>query len=270
MTNFKNKHGQMIPLPKIYEDEDTSDSKGLDLADRTRVGRKAAGDSGGKPGGSKPGGSVSGTSKASGSGGAGGSAGSSGSAGGSRGGGARAGGSAGGSGGPGKGSKHGHDDDPNNDPNKCRKMDPTPKPGKHPMARKEPRRQGTPYPPVNRNLPVLCISPNKERTELGFHVLDWTPAQRQKIHEAKMQGRLVKPYRYRARMAALCDICHFQKGTVLLIHKLPFQRLVREITQDFKTDLWFQTVAILCLQEASEAYLIGLFKDTNLCAIHAR
>ena len=62
----------------------------------------------------------------------------------------------------------------------------------------------------------------------------------------------------------------YKKGTVLLIHKLPFQRLVREITQDFKTDLWFQTVAILCLQEASEAYLIGLFKDTNLCAIHAR
>ena len=168
MTNFKNKHGQTIPLPKIYEDEDTLDSEGLELADGTRVGRKAARDSGGKPDGSKPGGSGGSASKPGGNGGAGGSAGSSGGAGGSRGGGARAGGSAGGSGGPGKGSKHGCDDNPDDDPNKCRKRDPTPKPGKHPMPRKEPCRQSTPYPQVNRNLPVLYISCNKERTELGF------------------------------------------------------------------------------------------------------
>ena len=55
-----------------------------------------------------------------------------------------------------------------------------------------------------------------------------------------------------------------------LIRKLPFQRLVREIAQDFKTDLRFQSSAILALQEASEAYLVGLFEDTNLCAIHAK
>ena len=127
-----------------------------------------------------------------------------------------------------------------------------------------------PYLPVNRNLPVLYISRNKERTELGFCMLDWTPAQRQKIHKARMQGRLVKPHRYRAGTAALHDICHFQKSTVLLIHKLPFQRLVREIAQDYKMDLRFQSAAILCLQGAAEAYLFGLFEDTNLCAIHAR
>ena len=56
----------------------------------------------------------------------------------------------------------------------------------------------------------------------------------------------------------------------LLIRKLPFQRLVREIAQDFKTDLRFQSTAVLALQEASEAYLVGLFEDTNLCAIHAK
>jgi len=50
----------------------------------------------------------------------------------------------------------------------------------------------------------------------------------------------------------------------------PFQRLVREIAQDFKTDLRFQSTAVLALQEASEAYLVGLFEDTNLCAIHAK
>ncbi|RHX99447.1 hypothetical protein DYB25_010665 [Aphanomyces astaci] len=51
---------------------------------------------------------------------------------------------------------------------------------------------------------------------------------------------------------------------------LPFQRLVREIAQDYKTDLRFQTTAILALQEAAEAYLVSLFEDTNLCAIHAK
>ena len=56
----------------------------------------------------------------------------------------------------------------------------------------------------------------------------------------------------------------------LLIRKLPFQRLVREITQDFKTDLRFQSAAILCLQEVAEAYLVRLFDDANLCAIHAK
>uniref|UniRef100_A0ABK0LK65 H3.3 histone A, pseudogene 3 n=1 Tax=Rattus norvegicus TaxID=10116 RepID=A0ABK0LK65_RAT len=61
-----------------------------------------------------------------------------------------------------------------------------------------------------------------------------------------------------------------EKSTELLIQKLPFQRLVREIAQDFKTDLRFQSAAIGALQEASEAYLVGLFEDTNLCAIHAK
>ncbi|KAL4614905.1 hypothetical protein ACB092_07G086700 [Castanea dentata] len=52
--------------------------------------------------------------------------------------------------------------------------------------------------------------------------------------------------------------------------KLPFQRLVREIAQDFKTDLRFQSSAVAALQEAAEAYLVGLFEDTNLCPIHAK
>ncbi|RHY62745.1 hypothetical protein DYB30_013427 [Aphanomyces astaci] len=65
-------------------------------------------------------------------------------------------------------------------------------------------------------------------------------------------------------------IRRYQKSTDLLIRKLPFQRLVREIAQDYKTDLRFQTTAILALQEAAEAYLVSLFEDTNLCAIHAK
>ena len=126
------------------------------------------------------------------------------------------------------------------------------------------------YPPIDRKLPVLYISRTKERTMLGHQVLDWMDEQKRKIHEARMQGRQVKPHRYQAGTAALQDICHFQKTTALLIRKLPFQRLVREIAKDFKTDLRFQSAAILCLQEAMEAYLVRLFDDANLCSIHAK
>ena len=72
------------------------------------------------------------------------------------------------------------------------------------------------------------------------------------------------------KKVALREIRRYQKSTELLIRKLPFQRLVREIAQDFKTDLRFQSSAIGALQEASEAYLVGLFEDTNLAAIHAK
>ena len=125
-------------------------------------------------------------------------------------------------------------------------------------------------PPIDRKLPPLYISCSKRGTELGHRVLDWMAEQKRKIHEAQMQGRLIKPHRYRAGTAALKDIHHFQGSTALLIRKLPFQRVVREIAQDYKTDLRFQSVAVLCLQEAMEAYLVRLFDDANLCAIHAR
>ncbi|XP_003378060.1 histone H3 [Trichinella spiralis] len=105
---------------------------------------------------------------------------------------------------------------------------------------------------------------------------------------APSTGGVKKPHRYRPaacgalwhRFAlfiallvgtvALREIRRYQKSTELLIRKLPFQRLVREIAQDFKTDLRFQSAAIGALQEAAEAYLVGLFEDTNLCAIHAK
>ena len=83
-------------------------------------------------------------------------------------------------------------------------------------------------------------------------------------------GGLKRPMRYRPGMVALREIHHYQKSTELLIRKLPFNRLVREIAQDFKTDFRFQAQAILALQEAAEAYLVGLFEDTNLCGIHAK
>ena len=68
----------------------------------------------------------------------------------------------------------------------------------------------------------------------------------------------------------MLEIRWYQKSHELLIQKLLFARLVREIAQDFKTDLQFQSNAIGALQEASEAYLVGLYEDINLCAIHAK
>lgn len=79
-----------------------------------------------------------------------------------------------------------------------------------------------------------------------------------------------KARRFRPGTVALREIRKYQKTTDLLLKKAPFQRLVREVAQDFKTDLRFQSSAVMALQEASEAFLVGLFEDTNLCAIHAR
>ena len=232
VANFQKKHGQQVPMPKIYGDEDTSDDEGPELADGTKAAKKKT--TGSARGGDGP--STSGRSV----------------------------------GRSGSRKRAQDDDDDEDDPNKRRKTGGGDAPPKLMVARKEPHKKGTGYPPINRKLPVLYISQPKERTMLGHRILDWTDEQKRKIHEARMQGRQVKPHRYRAGTVALQDICHFQKTSALLIWKLPFQRLVREIAQDFKTDLQFQSAAILCLQEAAEAYLVRLFNDANLCAIHAR
>ena len=87
---------------------------------------------------------------------------------------------------------------------------------------------------------------------------------------APAPGGIKKPHRYRPGTVALREIRKYQKSTEFLIRKAPFQRLVREITQAHKGDLRFQSSALGASQEASEAYLVGLFEDTNLCAIHAK
>ena len=79
-----------------------------------------------------------------------------------------------------------------------------------------------------------------------------------------------KPHRYRPGTVALQEIRRYQKSMKLLIRRLLFQRLVREIALDYKSRLNFASGEILALQEAVEAYLVGLFKDTNLCAIHTK
>ncbi len=79
-----------------------------------------------------------------------------------------------------------------------------------------------------------------------------------------------KPHRYHPGTVALREIRRYQKSTDLLMRKLPFARVVREVAQDFKDNVRFKATAIMALQEASEAYLISLFEDANLCAIHAK
>ena len=80
-----------------------------------------------------------------------------------------------------------------------------------------------------------------------------------------------KTRKYRPGTVALREIRRYQKSTELLIRKLSFQRLLRELAQDLgKMNIRFQSGAIMALQEASEAYLVGLLEDANLCAVHAK
>ena len=91
-----------------------------------------------------------------------------------------------------------------------------------------------------------------------------------KVAAAKATKVERKPHRFRPGTVALREIRRYQKSTELLLRKLPFQRLVREVAQAYKTDLRFQASAVMALQEASESYLVSLFEDSNLCAIHAK
>lgn len=79
-----------------------------------------------------------------------------------------------------------------------------------------------------------------------------------------------KPHRFRPGTVALREIRHYQASTVNLIPHASFQRLVREIALGYRDDIRFQKSALDALQESSEAYLVGMFEDANLCAIHAK
>ncbi|KAI0816652.1 histone-fold-containing protein [Xylaria sp. FL0933] len=82
-----------------------------------------------------------------------------------------------------------------------------------------------------------------------------------------------KRRRYRPGTVALREIRKLQNSTDLLMRKLPFSRLVREIALSIRPrdeGMRWQSQAILALQEAAEAFLVHLFEDSNLCAIHAK
>ncbi|KAH7645272.1 histone H3.3 [Dermatophagoides farinae] len=76
--------------------------------------------------------------------------------------------------------------------------------------------------------------------------------------------------RYRPGTVALREIRRYQNSSHNLIPRISFQRLIREIAQSMKNSLRFQPAALEALQEAAESYLVRMFEDANLCAIHAR
>jgi histone H3/H4 len=101
---------------------------------------------------------------------------------------------------------------------------------------------------------------------------------RRKSGEQEQPAGQRKKIRFRPGTVALREIRKYQKSTDLLLRRLPFSRVVREIALDMTTDLQtygdaglrWQSSAILALQEATEAFLVHLFEDANLCAIHAK
>jgi len=100
-----------------------------------------------------------------------------------------------------------------------------------------------------------------------------TEERNKKVLKRKQAKRKLtdKPHRYRPGTVALREIRRYQKSSELLIRKLPFSRFVREIAQNmFKNTYRMQANALLAMQEAAEAYLVRLFEDSNLCAIHAK
>ena len=97
-----------------------------------------------------------------------------------------------------------------------------------------------------------------------------TFAKKQPRSQAGQPSAQHQPYRYRPGTVALREIRKYLKSTDLLIHKLPFQRLVSEILQGFNVEFRVTPAMVMALQEAAEAYLVQLLEDSNLCAIHTK
>ena len=90
------------------------------------------------------------------------------------------------------------------------------------------------------------------------------------VPESITGGGIKRAHRYRPGTVALREIRKYQKSTDLLLRKLPFQRIVKDITQSYKQDIRYRSSALEALQHSCEAFIVGLFEDTNLCAIHAK
>ena len=116
---------------------------------------------------------------------------------------------------------------------------------------------------------------DRQKARLARKVIGQSIRQARQITQQAAKARKdmrkkLKPYHYRPGTMALHEIQRYQETTDLLIRKLPFQRLMREIVHKFKPNLHFLANAIMALQEAAESYLVWLMEDTNLCAIHTK
>ena len=103
----------------------------------------------------------------------------------------------------------------------------------------------------------------KVPASLAMAAARWAP-------KSMVGGKAAVKRRYRPGTVALRDIRKLQRLGELLISKLPFKRLLREIAQEYTNSPRFSASAVLALQGASEAYLVGLFQDAQLCAIHGK
>ena len=91
-----------------------------------------------------------------------------------------------------------------------------------------------------------------------------------KVPHKPPSQQLKRKRRFRPGTVALREIHWYQKSTELLIRRAPFQWVIYKIMRGIRNDIRIQAVAVWGLQEAAEAYLLGLFEDSNLCAIHAK
>jgi histone H3/H4 len=100
-----------------------------------------------------------------------------------------------------------------------------------------------------------------------------TPVKLVGAHPIKMEGTeeavaVKKPRRYRPGTVAIREIRHHQKSGNLLIPKRCFMRLVREIAQEYSSDIRFAKNTFIALQEATEDALVDVMKRAQLNAIH--
>ena len=123
--------------------------------------------------------------------------------------------------------------------------------------------------------PILCAPPTPHPP--ASHILAWHAPSRPpenarvaKSHTRPWPPRPVARAPLPPGTVALREIRRYQKSTELLLRKLPFERLVREIVQDFCSDFRFTRLSFIAAQEAAESYMIHLFEDANMCAIHAK
>ena len=109
-----------------------------------------------------------------------------------------------------------------------------------------------------------------KREQVGKEVIKMRESKKSGERKEKgiMKGGMGKGVR--RGLKALKEIKRYQSSTDMLIKRLPFQRVVREIAQTIRTDLRFQSIAIMVLQKVGEAFLVGLLVQSNLCAIHAK
>lgn len=122
----------------------------------------------------------------------------------------------------------------------------------------------TPRQPAPRKVPIATKTPARGKGKA------LPPAKKTGKSPKTPASPGVRHYRYRPGTLALKEIRRYQNSTGNLIPRLPFSRLIKEIAQSYKQDIRFQSQALQALQEAAEAYLVQVFEDCVLCAIHAR